>query len=73
MPTSWSRPLGVTDEDGPNYWDYYGVRLVEHADIPPGARVLDVACGSGSSLFLAAEKAGSKGYVIGIDICTCPY
>jgi len=65
----WSRPIGVSELDGPDYWDYFGVRLVEHAAISPGAKVLDVGCGTGSSLFPAAEVTGARGYVIGIDIC----
>jgi O-methyltransferase/aklanonic acid methyltransferase len=65
----WSRLAGQSGPDGPDYWDYFGARLVEHAAIPPGARVLDVGCGTGSSLFPAAEKAGRKGYIVGIDIC----
>ena len=69
MTSIWSRPIGVTDPEGPDYWDYYGVRLVEYARIAPGAKVLDVGCGTGSSLFPAAEKTGTSGYVIGIDIC----
>jgi O-methyltransferase/aklanonic acid methyltransferase len=69
---AWSRPIGETGSDGPDYWDYFGEKLVEHASIRPGAKVLDVGCGNGSSLFPAAEKAGPKGYVVGIDICPCP-
>ena len=69
MARIWSRPVGVSDLDRPHYWDYFGVRLVEHAAIPPGAKVLDVGCGGGSSLFPAAAKTGARGYVIGIDIC----
>ena len=69
MARIWSRPNGVSDLDGPDYWDYFGVRLVEHAAIPLDAKVLDVACGLGSSLFPAAEKTRESGYVIGIDIC----
>jgi O-methyltransferase/aklanonic acid methyltransferase len=61
--------MGVSDPEGLDYWDYFGVRLVEHAGIPPGAYVLDVGCGTGSSLFPAAEKSGPRGYAIGIDIC----
>jgi len=30
---------------------------------------LDVGCGTGSSLFPAAEKIGLHGYVLGVDIC----
>ncbi|MBN1135716.1 MAG: methyltransferase domain-containing protein [Anaerolineae bacterium] len=69
MERIWSRPIGVSELDGPDYWDYFGVRLVEHAAIPPGARVLDVGCGTGPSLFPAAKKAGANGYAVGIDIC----
>jgi O-methyltransferase/aklanonic acid methyltransferase len=69
MARIWSRPLGVTDLTGPDYWDYFGARLVEHAAIFSGAFVLDVGCGNGSSLFPGVKKSGSKGYVIGIDIC----
>lgn len=69
MARIWSRPLGVTDLAGPDYWDYFGARLVERANIHPGAKLLDVGCGTGSSLFPAARKAGSQGYAVGIDIC----
>ena len=65
----WSRPIGVVDLDGPDYWDYFGVRLAEHAAVPDGARLLDVGCGSGSSLFPAAEQAGAAGYAVGIELC----
>ena len=66
MASIWSRPAGL---DALDYWDYFGLRLVKHAAIRSGARVLDVGCGTGSSLFLAAEKAGPRGYAIGVDIC----
>jgi SAM-dependent methyltransferase len=65
----WSRPLGETNLDGPTYWDYFGVRLVQYAAIYSGARLLDVGCGTGSSLFPATEKTGARGYTVGIDIC----
>ena len=71
MNNFWSRPIGVTDLAGSNYWDYFGDRLVEHAAITPGVLLLDVGCGSGSSLFPAAEKTGPHGFAFGIDIC--PY
>lgn len=69
MARIWSRPLGVTDLTGPDYWDFFGARLVEHAEIYPGARLLDIGCGAGSSLFQGAKKAGQQGFAIGIDIC----
>ena len=69
MARIWSRPVSVSDLDGPDYWGYFGVRLVEHAAIPPGAKVLDVGCGTGSSLFPAEKKTGASGHATGIDIC----
>jgi O-methyltransferase/aklanonic acid methyltransferase len=69
MERIWSRPLGISNLDGPDYWAYYGVRLVEHAAVFPGAKLLDIGCGTGSSLFPAAERIGTRGYATGIDIC----
>jgi O-methyltransferase/aklanonic acid methyltransferase len=69
MARIWSRPLGVNDISGPDYWDYFATRLIERADIQAGMLLLDVGCGTGSSLFPAAEKTGPCGYAVGIDIC----
>ncbi len=63
-----SRPVDTLN-DGLDYWDYFGIRLVEQAAVSPGAKILDVGCGEGSSLFPAAEQAGPAGYAVGIDIC----
>ena len=69
MDRLWSRPLGVSDLNGSDYWDYFGMRLMEHAAIPKGSRILDIGCGTGSSLFPAAMRTGSHGYAVGIDVC----
>jgi len=69
MERIWSRPLGVTDLDGPDYWDYFGGRLIKYAELPVGVWMLDVGCGTGSSLFTAANIIGESGHAIGIDIC----
>ena len=52
----------------PQYWDYFGKRLVEHSEVSAGAHVLDVGTGSGAVLFRALEKIGRSGQIIGIDI-----
>ena len=65
----WSKPAGMSGPDGPDYWAYFGSRFVERAAIGPGSSVLDVGCGTGSSLFPAAERVGPGGRVVGIDIC----
>jgi ubiquinone/menaquinone biosynthesis C-methylase UbiE len=43
-------------------------RLVIHAGIGQGERVLDVACGTGWATLAAARAVGQAGRVIGIDI-----
>ena len=42
-------------------------RLVSGASLPAGARVLDVACGTGVVARAAAEAVGSSGHVTAID------
>jgi arsenite methyltransferase len=39
-----------------------------YAQIKEGDNVLDLGCGSGFDCFLAAEKVGAKGKVIGVDM-----
>lgn len=69
MTEIWSKPLSNKNPAGLDYWEYFGVRLVERAAIIPGSKVLDVGCGTGSSLFPAGQKASPSGYATGIDIC----
>lgn len=45
-------------------------RLVEFANLQTGQKILDIATGTGIVAFNAAEKIGSEGKVIGIDIST---
>lgn len=44
------------------------LRLHTLRDATPGARVLDLACGTGQLTFLAARKVGPSGQVLGIDL-----
>lgn len=41
---------------------------VRHADPQPGQTVLDLGCGSGLDVLLAARSVGSSGAAIGIDM-----
>jgi len=64
----FSRAAPTYDHIGPRYFSHFGRRLVELAQIPNGARVLDIATGRGAVLFPAAEAVGAQGHVIGIDL-----
>jgi SAM-dependent methyltransferase/TusA-related sulfurtransferase len=39
-----------------------------HAVLPPGSTVLDIGCGSGIDVLLAAHRVGPEGRVIGLDL-----
>lgn len=56
------------DDPANSFWDRFGRRTIERLELPLGARVLDVCCGSGASAIPAAEKVGPQGFVLGIDL-----
>lgn len=69
----WKAGIGT----GPENYERYFVpvigrplaeRLVAEAQLHPGERVLDVACGTGIVARLAAERVGSSGSVAGLDV-----
>jgi ubiquinone/menaquinone biosynthesis C-methylase UbiE len=53
---------------GPNFFKHCGERMIELGGIFPGARVLDVACGRGASLFPAVQASGEGGLTTGVDM-----
>ncbi len=64
----FSRGAATFEQVGPPVFSHFGRRLVELAQIPEGARVLDIATGRGAVLFAAAERVGAQGHVTGIDL-----
>jgi ubiquinone/menaquinone biosynthesis C-methylase UbiE len=56
------------DDPANSFWDRFGRRTIERLRLQPGARVLDVCCGSGASAIPAAETVGPDGFVVGIDL-----
>ena len=62
------RASSTYDHVGPSFFAHFGRQLVNHAMLPPHARVLDVASGRGAVLFPASEAMGSMGFVTGIDL-----
>jgi ubiquinone/menaquinone biosynthesis C-methylase UbiE len=53
---------------GPSIFTQFGTRVVEQMPLSPGARVLDVATGTGAVLLPAARRVGPEGHVTGIDL-----
>jgi len=56
------------DDPANTFWERFGRRTVERLGLRPGARVLDVCCGSGASALPAAAIVGPQGSVLGIDL-----
>jgi ubiquinone/menaquinone biosynthesis C-methylase UbiE len=56
------------DDSANSFWDRFGLRTIERLGPQPGARILDVCCGSGASAIPAAERIGPEGYLLGIDV-----
>jgi SAM-dependent methyltransferase len=52
----------------PAAFDPFARKLVAHAGVRPGMRVLDVACGTGAVSRVAARAAGPDGLVVAVDI-----
>jgi O-methyltransferase/aklanonic acid methyltransferase len=50
------------------FFETFAQDLVEAVAPNPGERVLDVACGRGACLRVAARHVGRSGYVLGVDL-----
>lgn len=52
----------------PHVFGPWAELVINTAGLPPGQRVLDVACGSGAAARAAAAAIGRQGAVIGVDL-----
>ena len=64
----FARAAATFDRIGSRHFSHFGERLVERAQLAPGATVLDVAAGRGAVTFPAARRVGPTGRVIGVDL-----
>jgi ubiquinone/menaquinone biosynthesis C-methylase UbiE len=67
---AWTYNTASDSYDHPanSFWERFGRETIERLRLKPGARVLDVCCGSGASAIPAAEKVGPGGFVLGVDL-----
>ncbi|MFD4376794.1 class I SAM-dependent methyltransferase [Streptomyces sp. NPDC058486] len=65
---AFNEAAATYDQMGVEFFTPMGRRLVERVAPRPGERVLDVGCGRGAALFVAADRVGPSGHVLGIDI-----
>lgn len=64
----FDRAATLYDRVGIRQFTHFGRALIAHLAPPPGAAVLDLACGRGALLLAAAEQVGPTGRVIGVDL-----
>ena len=66
--TAYDAAADTYDHPANSFWERFGRRTVERLALAPGARVLDVCCGSGASAIPAAHAVGARGTVLGVDL-----
>jgi len=65
---AYNAAADLYDDPRLSFWDRFGRRTVERTGLAPGSMVLDLCCGSGASALPAAERVGSSGRVLGVDL-----
>lgn len=67
-PPVYSRAAPTYNRVGPRPFTHFARRLVDLAAVEQGARILDVATGTGAILLAAAERTGEQGFLVGVDL-----
>jgi ubiquinone/menaquinone biosynthesis C-methylase UbiE len=66
--TTFNSAADLFDAPALSFWNRFGQNTVDRIQLQPGAKVLDVCCGSGASAIPAAVKVGATGSVLGADL-----
>jgi len=66
--TTYDAAADHFDDEPLGFWARIGRRTIERLELPLGATVLNVGCGTGASALPAAEMVGPQGRVIGVDL-----
>ncbi len=65
---AYNRAARSYDQVGTRRFRHFGSELVDGLEVPPAAKVLDLATGRGAILFALAERLGPDGLVVGADL-----
>jgi ubiquinone/menaquinone biosynthesis C-methylase UbiE len=66
--TTYDEAVTEYEDASSEFWRYLSDHAVELLALRAGERVLDVPCGTGHSVFPAAERVGPSGRVVALDI-----
>jgi ubiquinone/menaquinone biosynthesis C-methylase UbiE len=66
--TTFNAAADYFDAPALSFWNRFGQNTVDRLQLHPGAKVLDVCCGSGASAIPAAVQVGQTGSVVGADL-----
>ena len=66
--TAYNFAADYYDHAANSFWERFGRSTIDRLGIPPGARVLDLCCGSGASALPAAQAVGPGGQVVAVDL-----
>ncbi|MBI5630049.1 MAG: methyltransferase domain-containing protein [Elusimicrobia bacterium] len=65
---SWSQVAASYDLVSSRYFRPITQAFIAYAELSPGQRILDVACGSGAASLAAAKEVGDAGRILGVDL-----